>query len=527
MPPKTKSATDKPLLGRPDSALSSEYILAVEQGRDHDDIFPFSGAHKLPTIEQVLKLYFFLREQAGAKNSHVSQKEISCKVASHVVMYWNMAGYKTKVMPRVENSISKELAIYNTILKSRKRTTAGEIKKRTEYFEKIKKLFDIATPNLVEILTKSRLLGVDDECPRYRVEEGYTRKTEDVSFLLDQRGDRKMVMGEYDGSFVERLEKNKLRKENEKGGKEVSSQKNGSNMSNSSLDMENDDDESDDDVDKENDKDFICKKKFKKKTETVLVELPRDILNSPDVVSMLDRTGTSSRKAVGVVSSILKTAKIDGQQVDLSEFSLSRPGLERKRIHNRSVLKEQEMEEFAKNKPACAAVHFDGKLIQDLTGTLQENLAILVSGAPHYLEGKILSVSKLMDEDGNPTSTGEAQAWAVQVEIKAWGLENAIVAVVFDTTASNTGKYRGATVRLQQFLGRPVFFLACRHHVSELIAKACWYCIFEADLSPDCKFFVDIKKDWANIDSCSEVQDFGQGCAGQGESSDILQRSAD
>ena len=71
----------------------------------------------------------------------------------------------------------------------------------------------------MEILTKNRLLGVGDNCPRYRVEEGYTRKTEDVSFLLDQRGDRKMVMGEYDGSYVERLEKNKLRKENEKGGR--------------------------------------------------------------------------------------------------------------------------------------------------------------------------------------------------------------------------------------------------------------------------------------------------------------------
>ena len=48
--------------------------------------------------------------------------------------------------------------------------------------------------------------------------------------------------------------------------------------------------------------------------------------------------------------------------------------------------------------------------------------------------------------------------------------------------------------------------MACRHHVSELIAKACWYCIFEADLSPDCKFFVDIKKDWDNIDTSSEAE---------------------
>ena len=64
------------------------------------------------------------------------------------------------------------------------------------------------------------------------------------------------------------------------------------------------------------------------------------------------------------------------------------------------------MEEFAKNKPAYATVHFDGKLIQDLTGTLKENLAILVSGASHNLEGKILCVSNLMDDDDNSTSFG-------------------------------------------------------------------------------------------------------------------------
>ena len=86
------------------------------------------------------------------------------------------------------------------------------------------------------------------------------------------------------------------------------------------------------------DKDFTCKDKFSKKTETVLVELPRDILNSPEVVSMLDRTGTSTRKAVGVVSSILKTGKRAGQQVDLSESSLSSAGLAKKRDNNRTAL---------------------------------------------------------------------------------------------------------------------------------------------------------------------------------------------
>ena len=104
-----------------------------------------------------------------------------------------------------------------------------------------------------------------------------------------------------------------------------------------------------------------------------------------------------------------------------------------------------------------------------MSSELQEQEAILVSWSPHYLEGNILCVAKFMDEEGNPTSTGKAQADAVLGQVKAWSVEENIVALVFDTTASNTGVHRGATVRLQAALGRPVFFLACRHHMSELV----------------------------------------------------------
>ena len=102
--------------------------------------------------------------------------------------------------------------------------------------------------------------------------------------------------------------------------------------------------------------------------------------------------------------------------------------------------------------------------MKDVTGTLRENEAILVSGAPHYKEGKLLAVSILKDEKGEPTSTGEAQAQAVLAEVEKWDVKENIVALVFDTTSSNTGVRQGATVRLQQALGRPVLFLGCRHH---------------------------------------------------------------
>ena len=121
------------------------------------------------------------------------------------------------------------------------------------------------------------------------------------------------------------------------------------------------------------------------------------------------------------------------------------------------------------------------------------------------MEGKLLNVSKLFSEDGSPTSTGEAQANAVLEQIKLWDVADNIVALVFDTTSSNTGRHIGATVRILKSLARPLFFLGCRHHISELIIKACWYCLFEADLSPDCQFFVSIKEGWADLDTGSET----------------------
>ena len=94
------------------------------------------------------------------------------------------------------------------------------------------------------------------------------------------------------------------------------------------------------------------------------------------------------------------------------------------------------MEDFNLNKPRYAALHWDGAMFKDVTGTLQEHESILVSGAPHYIEGKILSVTKLTDEDGGPTSTGEAQASAVLQQIQDWQVDTNIVAFEYRNGAN-------------------------------------------------------------------------------------------
>ena len=110
---------------------------------------------------------------------------------------------------------------------------------------------------------------------------------------------------------------------------------------------------------------------------------------------------------------------------------------------------QQNMEEFNLKKPVRAALCWVGKFIKDNTGKNQENEAILLSEAPHYLEGKLLSVSKLINEDSDPTSCSQVQAEAVMEQIKEWDVEENVIALMFDNTASNTGRHRGATIRLK------------------------------------------------------------------------------
>ena len=355
MSPKTKAVTAKPLLGQPDSALGPDFLAAVLENKPYEHILPFARPlePKLPTTEQVLKLYYFLRELVGKKNVTVSNFDLSKEVAGYVSMYWNMAGFQTLVFSRIVNHVQKAVETYQKLIKHISRTSFVEVARREKFEQDKLKLFDIATPGLEDLLKKDRILGNDDDCTLYREEEGYTRKSEDIAFLIDQRGERKMVMGVRDPSYELRVDNSNLKKKRKLDLQlEV---RNGNSVTKQPL-TSNDHDENVEDNDLE-DMDFSVKQTNRKKDDMVLIELPRDLMNSPEVCAMLDRTGTSSRKAIGVVSSIIKAGKIDGKEADLANFSLSRTDLERKKILNRTELMKQSIENFKRNKPKYPVLH--------------------------------------------------------------------------------------------------------------------------------------------------------------------------
>ena len=201
-------------------------------------------------MPQTVKLYFHVKDHFGKKNSNISQIYVEKCVADYILKYWKMAGFQTLALFRVDK--------YKNINKAKARNSKTEENKRVEYLDRIKKLFDISTPDLETILQKNRLLQKDDECKRYRVEENYTRKVEDINFPKDQRNERKMVLDVRDQSYGERLEVNKERM--------IVSKHSGQSSSQTDHPLITEEEESDEmDISDKKDVDYSIGGKYKKK----------------------------------------------------------------------------------------------------------------------------------------------------------------------------------------------------------------------------------------------------------------------
>ena len=215
---------------------------------------------------------------------------------------------------------------------------------------------------------------------------------------------------------------------------------------------------------------------------------------------MMDRLKLTPSQSMGFFSSIIKTGTINNNQADLDEFVCSPSTIKRKRNKNRGVLFQIALDEFRENKPVHCNLHYDGKQLTSCLGEVNELEAILVSGSPSFLEGKLLSVSRLS------SSTGEAQFEAVKEQVLLWDVRDNIRSFTFDTTSSNTGAHKGSCVRIEEWLGRPLMWYGCRHHVGEFMAKAAWYTLFEMDLKPTVGFFDQIKSSWDEIDKSAPIK---------------------
>ena len=153
------------MIGSATSVLKDDFITAFENDEQFD-VKSWLPKLKLPSQMDVLKLILFLRDEAG-KNNHVEK-------------------------------IHQE---YKRLLQNKNKTTPSFVKAREIFLmsetakgEKTEKLFDIGHKDLEKNLEQDRIRG------------NLGVRTEDLSFLQDQRGERKGFMGAEDMEYQRKKE---------------------------------------------------------------------------------------------------------------------------------------------------------------------------------------------------------------------------------------------------------------------------------------------------------------------------------
>ena len=148
------------------------------------------------------------------------------------------------------------------------------------------------------------------------------------------------------------------------------------------------------------------------------------------------------------------------------------------------------------NPAVPLVLHWDGKVMEDYTGSLHgrvDRLPILVSGQNVI---KLLAVPKLHDQ------TAETITQSIVETIYEWRLRDRIKGLCFDTTVSNTGEIGGVCIKLETEIGRPLLNLACRHHMHELMLKQV-FSLCDVSKSPNSEIFGNFREIWPRVDqSC-------------------------
>lgn len=409
----------------------------------------------LPTATNVLSVYFHLH-----KINKVPKKDAISDVVQRLLSIWDKARIPTAEKRAIIKKLEVLIDKYREVEKNAKRGGEVQRAKEADFVSFTSSIFDIAHINAHTMI---------------RIEE-------DRLFLHDQRTERKMVMGTEDKTLAKKEQRAQKRKNRllerlaQEKGKDVAVIHNHADLSVPS---------SSDCSEKEDDNQFFP---VPMKSTSILPKRRRlkaiDVV-SPLVASALDRTGISDRQAVH----ILAVTRVG--DAEAKDIALSRSSVQRARKKHRSKKAADIKESFQVDGPLV--VHFDGKLLPAIDGSpeKEDRVAILVSG---------LGVEKLLGVPKVKQGTGKLVSEAVANILKDWRLTEKISAMSFDTTAANTGHINGTCAILEKKLSKKLLWLACRHHILEVICAEVFKKTFGGSTTgPDVLLFKRFKTFWPKI----------------------------
>ena len=139
---------------------------------------------------------------------------------------------------------------------------------------------------------------------------------------------------------------------------------------------------------------------------------------------------------------------------------------------------------------------WDGKIFKSFNHVGNDTARVAVILTDTDGEEVLLSIIAI---EGQSTAENEAKH-IIQV-LKEYNIcSSSIAALVFDTTAVNSGYRQGVVVRLEAEFGRPLLQLPCRHHILELVAGASCSVVYGTTTGPKELLFKKLIDNWGNLD---------------------------
>jgi len=411
---------------------------------------------KLPSYRQTFGHFLHLHKVEKKPIRDVSRLTIRA-----VSAFWSKAGIPVKAEQHSIQKLETVFYEWKGLQKHKARTTEAHKNKEHEFISRLDDLFDIAHSDALNLITIP----------------------EDRQFLLLQREKgRPGAIG-----TIDRVNERKMQRAVERQNAEAMRRKRSEQdieASTSQAILESSSDDSDEEKCGSGDE-------FEKNIEAgaagiglVRKKAKINVL-TPGLLAALDRTKTTSRNATYVLA---ETAASLGHDADT--LNISRSSVQRARTKFRKCASARLRSEFGAAVPLT--VHWDGKLMDDLTTKEHvDRLPVLVSG---------LGVEQLLGVPKLPSGTGEVQAAAVVQCLNDWDIEDRVVALCFDTTASNTGRHQGACGLIEHKLQKDLLHTACRHHIMELIIGAAFDQMLGESTGPEITLFKRFQEQWQFIE---------------------------
>ena len=198
--------------------------------------------------------------------------------------------------------------------------------------------------------------------------------------------------------------------------------------------------------------------------------------------------GVSERDTAIIAAAAVKACNINVEQTNISVGSSHY-----QRQKTRASVASNVRENF--KIPQHCSLHVDGKMVK-YKGSHQliNRQAIVINniGDEKY--------ERLIGAPGSEDGTGRAEAKAVIDVLMKYGIKCQICSISFDTTATNTSADVGCILILEDYIGRPVLWCACRHHCYELLAKDANKLLFGPTTGVGVPLFHKLAQDWQKLD---------------------------